>query len=104
MVYTENQHNLTRKMSFSYYEMSPEPDICFRVVGGKSRFSGILVHFLENSIDFVVGKHTEITVNNPIELSLCMESEAECVMNPFFLGNVFPPRKLDLISISINLW
>ena len=104
MVYTENKHNLICEVSFSYHEMSPEPNICLRVVSGKSRFSGILIHFLENGIDFVICEHTEITIDNPIELSLGMESKAECIVDSFFFGNVFPPREFNLISVSIDFW
>ena len=101
---TENKHNLICEVGFSYHEMSPEPDICFRVISGKSRFSGIYIHFLENSIDFVICEYTEITIDNPIELSLGMEPKTECIVDSFFLGNVFSPREFNLISVSIDFW
>ena len=104
MIYAQNKHNLICEVGFSYHEMSPKSNVRFWVVCRKSGLSRIFVHFLENSINFIICEHTEITIDNPVELSLGMESESECVVDSFFFRNIFPPRKFYFISISIDFW
>jgi hypothetical protein len=82
--------------------MPPEPDIGFRIIGRKSGFSRVGIHLPENSVDFVIGEHTEIAVDDPIEFGLGMESESESVMDPLLFGDVLSPREFYLISVSVD--
>lgn len=83
--------------------MTPKSFVALRVVGWESRRTREGVYFLENCIDLIIGEDTVGTVDDAIELSLGMESEAEIVVDPLFLRNIFPPRKLYLVSVSVDL-
>lgn len=97
------EHDLIREVRLSYDQMPPEPDIGLGVVGRKPRFPRILVDLAENSIGLVIGEHAEIAVDDPVELRLGMEPEAEGVVDAFFLGNVFSPREFHLVAVAVDL-
>ncbi len=104
MIHTQDKHNLSGEMSFSHDKVSPKSYIGFWVISRKSRFSRISIHLAKNSIYFIIGKYTEVTIDNAIKLSLGMKSEAKSIMNFFLERYIFPPRKFNFIAVSIDFW
>ena len=103
-IHTKDEHDFSRKRAFSDDEMSPESIGSFRVIRRKLGRARECVYLLENGIYFFIGEDTVLTVDDAIEGSLFMESEAEFIMDSLFGRDIFSPGKLDFVAIRENFW
>lgn len=58
---------------------------------------------MEYRINLLICESTIATIDNTIELSLCMESETEVIMDPFSIRDILPPREFNFIAVAIDL-
>ena len=103
MINAQYEHDLPGEVRFPYDKMPPESDIDLRVIGWKSRISGENIHLAKYGIDFIVGQDTEITIDDSVKLSLCVESETEFISDVFLLGDILPPREFHFIPVAVDL-
>lgn len=103
VVDAEYDHGFLGVASLADHEVAPESFATLWIVGWESRATREGINLRKDRIDLIIREYAVVTVDDPIELPLRVESESKLIVDILLRGDVFSPGELDFISISVDL-